>query len=154
MPKKKSSSKNKIAKLTIDNVTYDLPIYDSTEGESVIDISKLHSKANVFTYDPGFTSTASCESKITFIDGSNGILRYRGYDIEELASKSDFIEVVNLLIYGDLPNKEQLNKYKRLIGVSCPYGVLWIDNKGSTRGQGSIIKVKCSEEKKVDERLK
>ena len=115
MPKKKSSSKNKIAKLTIDNVTYDLPIYDSTEGESVIDISKLHSKANVFTYDPGFTSTASCESKITFIDGSNGILRYRGYDIEELASKSDFIEVVNLLIYGDLPNKEQLNKYKRLI---------------------------------------
>jgi len=69
----------------------------------------------VFTYDPGFTSTASCESKITFIDGDKGILRYRGYDIEELANKSDFIEVVNLLIYGDLPNKEQLKKYKKLI---------------------------------------
>ena len=64
---------------------------------------------------PGFTSTASCESKITFIDGEKGILRYRGYDIEELAKKSDFIEVVNLLIYGDLPNKDQLIKYKKLI---------------------------------------
>ena len=115
MPKNKSSSKIKTAKLTVNNNTYELPIYNSTEGESVIDISKLHSLANIFTYDPGFTSTASCESKITFIDGEKGILRYRGYDIEELANKSDFIEVVNLLIYGDLPNKEQLKKYKRLI---------------------------------------
>ena len=74
-----------------------------------------HSKANIFTYDPGFTSTASCESKITFIDGDKGILRYRGYDVEHLAKNSDFIEVVNLLIYGDLPNKDQLKKYKKLI---------------------------------------
>ena len=115
MPKNKSPSKIKTAKLTFNNNTYELPIYNSTEGESVIDISKLHSQAKIFTYDPGFTSTASCESKITFIDGDRGILRYRGYDIEELANKSDFIEVVNLLIYGDLPNKEQLKKYKRLI---------------------------------------
>jgi citrate synthase len=115
MPKNISTSKIKSAKLSINNNTYDLPIYKSTEGESVIDISKLHSKANIFTYDPGFTSTASCESKITFIDGDKGILRYRGYDIEELANKSDFIEVVNLLIYGDLPNKKQLIKYKKLI---------------------------------------
>ena len=115
MPKNKSVSNIKSAKLTINNNTYELPIYSSTEGESVIDISKLHSLAKVFTYDPGFTSTASCESKITFIDGDKGILRYRGYDIEELANKSDFIEVVNLLIYGDLPNKEQLKKYKKLI---------------------------------------
>ena len=114
MPRK-TSSNNKSAKLTINNKTYDLPVYDSTAGESVIDISGLHSQAKVFTYDPGFTSTASCESKITFIDGEKGILRYRGYDIEELAKKSDFIEVVNLLIYGDLPNKEQLKKYKKLI---------------------------------------
>jgi len=114
MPRNKKSTNN-TAKLTIDNKTYDLPIYNSTEGESVIDISKLHSRAKIFTYDPGFTSTASCESKITFIDGDKGVLRYRGYDIEELANKSDFIEVVNLLIYGDLPNKDQLIKYKRLI---------------------------------------
>ena len=115
MPKKKRTKKNHTAKLIIDNKTYDFPIYNSTEGESVIDISKLHSKANIFTYDPGFTSTASCESKITFIDGDKGILRYRGYDIEHLAKYSDFIEVVNLLIYGDLPNKNQLKKYKKLI---------------------------------------
>ncbi len=115
MPRKKRISNNKSAKLTINNKTYDLPIYNSTAGESVIDISNLHSQAKIFTYDPGFTSTASCESKITFIDGEKGILRYRGYDIEELAKKSDFIEVVNLLIYGDLPNKEQLKKYKKLI---------------------------------------
>ena len=115
MPKKKRTKKNHTAKLIIDNKTYDFPIYNSTEGESVIDISKLHSKANIFTYDPGFTSTASCESKITFIDGDKGILRYRGYDIEHLAKNSDFIEVVNLLIYGDLPNKNQLKKYKKLI---------------------------------------
>ena len=115
MPKNKRTSKIKTAKLTINNNTYELPIHNSTEGESVIDISKLHSQAKIFTYDPGFTSTASCESKITFIDGDNGVLRYRGYDIEDLANKSDFIEVVNLLIYGDLPNKEQLKKYKRLI---------------------------------------
>ncbi len=116
LKKKRSKNSNKkLAKLTINNKTYNLPIYDSTEGESVIDISKLHATANIFTYDPGFTSTASCESKITFIDGEKGILRYRGYDIEELAKKSDFIEVVNLLIYGDLPNKDQLIKYKRLI---------------------------------------
>ena len=95
MSKNKSTSKITSAKLTINNNTYELPIYLSTEGESVIDISKLHSEANVFTYDPGFTSTASCESKITFIDGEKGILRYRGYDIEELANKSDFIEIVN-----------------------------------------------------------
>ena len=90
-------------------------MYESTQGEDVIDISKLHADANVFTYDPGFTSTASCESKITYINGNKGILRYRGYDIEDLAKNSDFIEVVNLLIYGDLPNKKQLTKYKRLI---------------------------------------
>ncbi len=115
MANKNRRPNNKFAKLSLNNKTFKLPIYNSTQGESVIDISKLHSQAKIFTYDPGFTSTASCESKITFIDGDKGILRYRGYDIEELAIKSDFIEVVNLLIYGDLPNKEQLIKYKKLI---------------------------------------
>ena len=115
MANKNRRPNNKFAKLSLNNKTFKLPIYNSTQGESVIDISQLHSQAKIFTYDPGFTSTASCESKITFIDGDKGILRYRGYDIEELAIKSDFIEVVNLLIYGDLPNKEQLIKYKKLI---------------------------------------
>ena len=113
--KKKLRKSKKTAKITINNDVIDLPIYESTIGEHVIDISELHSLSNNFTYDPGFTSTASCESKITFIDGENGILRYRGYDIEELAKKSDFIEVANLLIYGDLPNKDQLLTYKKLI---------------------------------------
>jgi citrate synthase len=88
MVKKKLNKKNnRKAKIIIDETTYEFPIYNSTEGEAVIDISNLHAKANIFTYDPGFTSTASCESKITYIDGDKGILRYRGYDIEELAKK-------------------------------------------------------------------
>ena len=112
--KKKKSLKSK-AELKINNKTYSLPIYNSTAGEKVLDISKLHKESNHFTYDPGFSSTASCESKITFIDGNKGLLKYRGYDVAELATKSDFIEVTNLLIYGDLPNKAQLNKYRKLI---------------------------------------
>jgi citrate synthase len=116
MLKNKKIKKSKInAKIIINDDTINLPIFESSIGENVIDISKLHSLTNHFTYDPGYTSTASCESKITYIDGTKGILRYRGYDIEELAKKSDFIEVANLLIYGDLPNKDQLLKYKKLI---------------------------------------
>ena len=102
--------KNRSAKLTINNKSYLLPIYKASEGSDVIDITKLYAESNHFTYDPGFTSTASCQSNITFIDGEKGILRYRGYDIEDLAKNSDFIEVTNLLIYGDLPNRKQLNK--------------------------------------------
>ena len=116
MTKKNISPKNSnTAKITINNKTYTLPIYKASEGSDVIDITKLYAESNHFTYDPGFTSTASCQSNITFIDGNKGILRYRGYDIEDLAKNSDFIEVTNLLIYGDLPNKNQLNKYYRLI---------------------------------------
>ena len=95
--------------------SYQIPLIESKDGPNVLDIRKLYQETGLFTFDPGFTSTASCESKITYIDGDKGILRYIGYDIEELARKSDFIEVVNLLIYGDLPNKEQLAKYKKLI---------------------------------------
>ena len=109
---KKSKKK---AQFIIDNKSYEFPIYKSSVGEDVIDISTLHSKSNYFTYDPGYISTAACESRITYIDGEKGILRYRGYDIEDLAKKSDFIEVTNLLIYGDLPNKKQLVKYRNLI---------------------------------------
>lgn len=81
-----------------------LPVLKSTEGPDVIDVTALYKKTGCFTYDPGFMSTASCESKITFIDGEEGILRYRGYDIAELAEKSTFLEVAYLLLNGDLPD--------------------------------------------------
>lgn len=96
-----------IAKLDIEGKQQiDLPIYRGTEGPSVIDISKLYGETGYFTYDPGFLSTASCESKITYIDGEEGILRYSGYDIADLAEKSNFLEVAHLLLYGELPSQK------------------------------------------------
>ena len=71
----------------------EIPVLKGSEGPDVLDIRKLHEETGMFTYDPGFTSTASCESEITYIDGLKGILRHRGYDIQELASKSEFLEV-------------------------------------------------------------
>jgi citrate synthase len=85
----------------------ELPVMKAVEGPEVIDVTKLYKETGAFTFDPGFMSTASCESKITFIDGDAGILRYRGYDIDVLAEKSDFAEVAYLLLYGELPNKAQ-----------------------------------------------
>jgi len=82
-----------------------LPVMEGTIGPKVIDIRKLYSDTGCFTFDPGFTSTASCESALTYIDGDLGILRHRGYSIEELAEKSDYLEVCHLLLYGELPNK-------------------------------------------------
>lgn len=84
-----------------------LPIYQGTMNRRVIDVSKLHDEAGYFTFDPGFTSTASCESKITFIDGEKGVLLYRGYPIEQLVEKCDFMDVSYLLLYGELPTYEQ-----------------------------------------------
>lgn len=85
----------------------DLKIEKSTEGPNAVDVTSLYKERGVFTYDPGFMSTASCESKITYIDGEKGILRHRGYAIEDLAAKSDYMEVCYLLLYGELPNKTQ-----------------------------------------------
>ena len=99
------------AKITIGDDTFHLPILESTEGPNVIDIRKLYSETGHFTFDPGFTSTASCESSITFIDGIEGQLLYRGYSIEELAKKSNFLEVSYLLLYGNLPNQEELDDF-------------------------------------------
>ena len=79
----------------------------------VIDVTKLYRDTGKFTYDPGFTSTASCESKITYIDGDEGILLYRGYPIDQLAEHGDFIETCYLLLYGELPNKEQAQTNSR-----------------------------------------
>ncbi|MDP6805436.1 MAG: citrate synthase, partial [Rhodospirillales bacterium] len=98
----------------VDNTTgrsFELPILDGSIGPSVIDVRKLYSDTGYFTYDPGYTSTGSCESKITYIDGEEGILLYRGHAIADLAEKSNFLEVCYLLIYGELPNQEQMTKF-------------------------------------------
>jgi citrate synthase len=102
----------KTAKLTFGDKALDLPIYSPTLGPDVIDIRKLYSDADVFTYDPGFTSTAACESTITFIDGDKGELLYRGYPIEQLAEGSHYLEVCYLLLYGNLPDAAQLADFK------------------------------------------
>ena len=106
---------NKIASLTLDGKTYELPVLSPTSGPDVIDIRKLYAKANVFTYDPGFTSTASCNSTITFIDGAAGELLHRGYPIDQLASKSHYLEVCFLLLYGHLPESTELEAFENLV---------------------------------------
>ena len=103
---------SKVATLEIDGKKYEFPITIGTENEVAIDIKSLRGDSGVITLDPGFKNTGSCESAITFLDGEKGILRYRGYSIEELAEKADFLEVVFLLIFGELPNKEELDKFK------------------------------------------
>ncbi len=87
--------------------SYELPVLEGTEGPRVIDITKLYQEAGVFTYDPGFTSTASCASAITYIDGEKGILRHRGYAIEDLAENTDYLDVCYLLLHGELPSPEE-----------------------------------------------
>jgi citrate synthase len=102
-----TSAKNKTGTLTVGNNNWDLPVHPGTIGPEVVDISKLYSQSGMFTYDPGFTSTASCESKTTYIDGDEGVLLYRGYPIEQLAEHGDFLETCYLLLYGELPTKAQ-----------------------------------------------
>jgi len=108
----KKTVTNDTATLSVRGKSYELPIYGGSTGPEVIDISTLYRDTNMFTYDPGFTSTASCESTITYIDGDKGELLYRGYPIEQLADKSDFLEVAYLLLYGELPSKQQSTKFK------------------------------------------
>jgi citrate synthase len=91
--------------------TFELPIMDGTMGPRVIDVRKLYSDHGFFTYDPGYTSTGSCESTITYIDGEQGILLHRGYPIQELAEHSDFMEVCYLLLEGELPSPQQKKKF-------------------------------------------
>ncbi|MBC7139477.1 MAG: citrate synthase [Defluviimonas sp.] len=100
------------ATLSIDGQSYELPVMSPTVGPDVLDIRKLYAEADVFTYDPGFTSTAACDSTITYIDGDKGELLYRGYPIEQLADQSHFLEVCYLLLYGDLPNAAQLEDFE------------------------------------------
>jgi citrate synthase len=103
----KTGSNTKTATLSVGDKNWSFPIYGGTVGPDVIDISKLYAQTGMFTYDPGFTSTASCESSITYIDGDEGILQYRGYPIEQIAEHGDFLETCYLLLYGELPTKAQ-----------------------------------------------
>ena len=116
-PKSGPDKTNGAEKVTlIDHGTgnrYELDVLKGTEGPSVIDVQRLYGQTGYFTFDPGYTSTGSCESQITFIDGDKGILRHRGYGIEDLAKQSDFIEVCHLLLYGELPTGEQKRTFER-----------------------------------------
>ncbi len=103
------------AELKIRNQVIKLPIYKSAIGPDVIDINKLYNQTGCFTYDPGFISTAACESKITYIDGEVGILRHRGYDIKPLAEKCHYLEIVYLLFYQELPNQKALQEFSQKI---------------------------------------
>ncbi len=100
------------ATLTLGDKTVTLPVRSGTIGPDVLDITKLYAQTGAFTYDPGFTSTASCESKITYIDGDAGVLLHRGYPIDQLAEQGSFLETCYLLLYGDLPNKTQFSDFQ------------------------------------------
>src|ERR1700724_1569238 len=110
-----TDANTKAASLNIGNESWSFPIYEGTVGPEVIDISKLYNVSGRFTYDPGFTSTGSCESKITYIDGDEGVLLYRGYPIEQLAEHGDFLETCYLLLYGELPTPAQKAEFDNLV---------------------------------------
>lgn len=101
--------------VTLDGKTAELPVYAGAHGPKVVDIRSFYKQTGAFTFDPGFTSTASCESQITYIDGDEGVLLYRGYPIDELAENSDFLEVAYLLLHGNLPNAEQQSNFTHAI---------------------------------------
>ena len=106
----------KTVNLQIDGIEggVELPIYSGSMGPDVIDVGKLTSKG-LFTYDPGFVSTAACESQITYIDGDEGILLHRGYPIEQLAEHSDYLETCYLLLYGELPDAQQKSNFETTV---------------------------------------
>ncbi len=106
---------NRTATLSLNGKTYELPVASPTLGPDVIDIRKLYDAADVFTFDPGFTSTASCESAITFIDGDKGELLHRGYPIDQLADQSTYLELCFLLLYGELPTAAQLADFENRV---------------------------------------
>lgn len=106
---------SEIARIILDGQEYELPVIEGSEGEKAIDIAKLRAQTGYITLDSGFKNTGSTKSAITFLDGEKGILRYRGYPIEQLAEKASFLEVAYLLIYSELPNKEQLDWFTNSI---------------------------------------
>ena len=104
---------DKSAKIEYKGKTYTFPIITGSENEEAIDIKNLRSEAGLITYDPGYKNTGHCISDITYLDGENGVLRYRGYSVEELCQKKSFLEVAYLLIFGDLPSKSQLDDFQK-----------------------------------------
>ena len=104
------------ATLTIDGQTYELPIIRGTEGEIAVDVGCLRSLSGIITLDQGYANTGSCYSAITFVDGEKGILRYRGYPIEQLAKQSSFVETVMLLVFGELPTREERSAFRTMLG--------------------------------------
>lgn len=103
------------ARLEYDGKTIELPVVTGTEGEKALDVSKLRASTGMITLDPGYMNTGSCRSAITFLDGEKGILRYRGYPIEQLAEKSTFLEIAYLLIFGEFPNKDEFEEFRENI---------------------------------------
>ena len=98
--------------LNYEGKSYELPLIEGSNGEKAIDITALRKTTGLITFDPGFMSTGSCKSNITFLNGEKGILLYRVYSIEHIAEKSSFVETAYLLIYGELPTKEQLDHFE------------------------------------------
>ena len=114
--KNNSNNKPKTAQVSIGkSINFELPIYYSSQGSGVVDVSSFHKQAGMFTYDPGFISTAACKSAITFIDGAKGIMRYRGYAIEDLVQHKSYIEMFYLLLHGELPSVKKLSSFKKQI---------------------------------------
>src|SRR5215210_5192327 len=108
------ADKTAILKLP-DGTNLEFPVLPGTTGPEVVDIRTLYGKSGMFTYDPGFLSTASCTSSITYIDGDAGILLYRGYPIEQLAEQCDFLEVCYLLLHGELPNRKEKDEFVDIV---------------------------------------
>jgi citrate synthase len=106
---------DKTAKLIVDGKTYEFPMMVGSEGERAIDITALRRMTGLITYDPGFANTGSCKSSITFMDGERGVLRYRGYPVEELAERSTFVETAYLLINGELPTRKELTRFSVML---------------------------------------
>ena len=114
----------------------ELPVRAGTIGPSVVDIGKLYGQTGMFTFDPGFTSTASTESKITYIDGDEGILLYRGYPIDQLAEHGDFLETCYLLLYGELPTTAQKADFDYRV---TRHTMVHEQMRGSTRGSAATL---------------
>jgi len=114
-----ASEKKKIgtAQLSFEGKSIEMDVWEGTQGERAVDISDLRKHTGMITYDPGFMNTGSCESTITFVDGDKGVLRYRGYEIEDLANNCTFVEVAYLLIFGKLPNRDDLQKFSQLLNM-------------------------------------
>lgn len=112
----KMNKKDK-AEIILGNQTINCPVYEGSEGERALDISRLRKQTGLITFDPGFVNTGSCSSNITFIDGEKGVLRYRGYDVADLAENCEFIEVAHLLVHGELPAAEEKAEFTRLLNT-------------------------------------